>query len=186
MTDQKGSRRAMPSGERRSPRVAMRSTRLDRASAGGVVLAGEGVEVGEGEAAPGGAQQGEPGGAVAGVEEGAGEGEEVEDLLALGEGFDFYGAVGDGVGEGLEGLDDVEEMGAVADEDGEGGLRIGGAPVFGDGADLGGVFAGFVDAEGGAVFGLGVELGGLGRASCGQGWGLWGWTHPSQKARWMV
>ena len=48
------------------------------------------------EAAPGGAQEGEPGGAVGGVEQGAGEGEEVEDLLALGEGFDFDGAVGDG------------------------------------------------------------------------------------------
>ena len=71
---------------------------------------------GEGEAAPGGAQEGEPCGAVGGVEEGAGEGEEVEDLLALAEGFDLDGAEGDGGGL-LEGGYDLNEVAAVADQD---------------------------------------------------------------------
>ena len=62
----------------------------------GVAVAGEGEEVGEGEAAPRGVQDGEPGCAVGGVEEGAGEGEGVEDFGALVEVFDVEGAEGDG------------------------------------------------------------------------------------------
>ena len=78
-----------------------------------------------------GVQEGEPGGAVCGVEERAGEGEEVEDLLAFAEGFDLDGAIGDGGG--FEGFDDVEEVGAGADEDRDGG---GWGCGFDEGADF--------------------------------------------------
>ncbi len=106
---------------------------------GGVVGAGEGVEVGEREAAPGGAEDGEGGDAVGGVEEGAGEGGEVEDLLALVEGFDLDGAEGNaGIGGGRFGLaakggDDLGEVVAAADQDGEGpGLGAAGREGFGE------------------------------------------------------
>ncbi len=123
---------------------------------GGIVLPGEQVEVDEGEAAPGRAQEGQPGGAVGGVEEGAGEGDEVEDLLALGEGFDLDGAVGDGGS--LEGGDDLGEVDAVANEDGDGwGFGVGGTPRVSPGADgggdLGGVDAALGAAHGGALVG---------------------------------
>ena len=82
------------------------------------------------------AQEGEPCGAVGGMEKGAGEDEEVEDLLALCERLDVDGAVGDA---GLfEGVDDVEEVDASADQDGELpglGATFGeraGAPLFDD------------------------------------------------------
>ena len=63
---------------------------------GGVVGAGEQVELGELEATPRRAKDAEPAGAVGGVEQGACEGEEVEDLGALAERLDLDGAVGDG------------------------------------------------------------------------------------------
>ena len=61
---------------------------------GGIVGPGEGVQVGEREAAPGGAQDGEGGDSVGGMKQSAGERGEVEDLLAVAEGFDLDGAEG--------------------------------------------------------------------------------------------
>ncbi len=84
---------------------------------GGVVGAGEEVQVGEGEAAPRRAQNGEPRDAIHGMEEGAGEGAEVEEFLALEEALDFDGAEGDAMV--AEERDDLGEVGAGADENGD-------------------------------------------------------------------
>ena len=61
---------------------------------GGVVGTRESVQVREREAAPGSAKHGQRGNAVGWVKDGTGERGEVEDLLALIERGDFYGAVG--------------------------------------------------------------------------------------------
>ena len=82
----------------------------------GIVGAGEGVQVGEREAAPGSAENTEPGDAVEGIEEGAGEGERVEDFGAGGELFKIDGAEGNfgfaqGLGDGGEGVAGAAEDG---------------------------------------------------------------------------
>ena len=74
------------------------------------------MEVCEREAAPGGAEDAEPGDAVEGVEQGAGEGESVEDFGAGGEFFEVDGAEGDlrfaeGLGDGSEGVAGAAEDG---------------------------------------------------------------------------
>jgi hypothetical protein len=93
-----------------------------------VVGAGKEVEVREGEAAPWGAEDGEPRDAIHGMEQGAGEGAEVEEFLTLGEVFDFDGAKGN-VAMAEEG-DDLREMVASADEDSDTILIAGGAGLL--------------------------------------------------------
>ena len=55
----------------------------------GIVCSGEGMQVGQRKAAAGRTQQGERCNAVPGMEQRAGEGDEVENLLALVEGFNL-------------------------------------------------------------------------------------------------
>jgi hypothetical protein len=66
-----------------------------------VVFPSEDVEVAEADSAERSSEEGEPGGAVGGVEEGSGEGDQVEDFWALGEEVDLVGAEGDGAGAGF-------------------------------------------------------------------------------------
>src|SRR5690348_4855358 len=87
------------------------------AAEGGVVRAGEGVEVSKGKAAPWGAEDGECGDAVRGMEQRTGECGEVEHLLTVAQGLDVEGAEGDGVA--AERRDDLREMDAAAHEDGD-------------------------------------------------------------------
>ena len=89
------------------------------------------MEVGEGEAAPWGAQDREPRDAIHGMKEGVGEGEEVEKLLALGEVFDFDSAEGDFFV--AEERDELREMMAGADENGDAIFGAGGAGLLDEG-----------------------------------------------------
>jgi hypothetical protein len=90
-----------------------------------IVGAGEEVQIGEGEAAPGRAQDGEPRDPIHGMEQGAGEGEEIAELLTLGEALDFDGAEGDAAL--AQERDEFEEVGAGAHEDGDAVLAMLGA-----------------------------------------------------------
>ena len=118
------------------------------------------MEVGQGEAAPRRTQKREPGGAIARVQQRAGQGKQIENFLALTESFRVDRAERDG-GLGFEGGHDLEQMGAIADEDGKsrrllvvGAKRLA-APLLHESADLGGVLAGLVAAHGGAHSRLG-------------------------------
>ena len=108
-----------------------------------VILAGEDEEIGEGETTPGGTEESEPCGSIRGVEQGAGKGEKVKDFVAFVELLDADSTVGNGAAGALtvEGADDLQEVGAVADQDGDapgltGGMRAG-APLLDDTADFG-------------------------------------------------
>ena len=127
---------------------------------GGVVGAGEGTQVGEGQAAPWSAQHRECGDAIGGMEQSAGKRDEIEDLLALGEGLDLDGAEGE-LGAAERG-DDLGEVVAGAHEDGD-------APGLGD------LSAGFVaDGPGGRWEGAGEPVGGDARDGAGVKLGLSG------------
>jgi len=133
------------------------------------------MKVGEGESAPGSAQDAEPGGAIDGVEQGASEGDGVEDLGTLAEGDEVEGAVGDGGGvegggDGLEGFfglgedGDAEFAGEGLSLEGLGVLPVGLNEVD-DAVELGGAGGGGAGGvgEGKLAAGAGegeVELGG--------------------------
>ncbi len=78
----------------------------------------EAMEVGEVEAAPRGAQDCEPRDAVHRMDQGADDGLEVENFLALAEAFEFDGAEGDLLA--AQGGGDGGEMDPGAAEDGDG------------------------------------------------------------------
>ena len=108
--------------------VAIDKLKDRHGSEGAMVGASEDVEVGESEAAPGRAQNGEPGDAVHGMQEGAGEREQIAELLAGGEGIDFNGAEGDAAI--AEQRDQLMEVRAIADEHGDAVFGAGCAGLF--------------------------------------------------------